>query len=95
MLPDLPYELHALECHISRETLSFHYGNHHAGYVKKLSKRVRDTGFADHTLEEIVQHATGEVFNNAAQAWNHDFYWHNLSPEGGGGPQEPRCSASR
>ncbi len=86
-LPDLPYALDALEPHISKETLRFHHGKHHATYVKKLNKLIQNTAFADQSLAEIVRGADGEIFNNAAQVWNHTVYWHSLSPQGGGEPQ--------
>ncbi|MEJ2107390.1 MAG: superoxide dismutase [Acidiferrobacteraceae bacterium] len=83
-LPPLPYELDALEPHISRETLVYHHGKHHAAYVAKLNDAIAGTEFEQKSLEDIVKHALAvKIFNNAAQAWNHDFYWHCLSPEGG------------
>jgi superoxide dismutase, Fe-Mn family len=85
-LPDLPYAMNALEPHISKETLEFHYGKHHRTYVDKLNGLIEGTEFADASLEEIVGRSTGGVFNNAAQVWNHTFYWHCLSPNGGGRP---------
>ncbi len=85
-LPALPYELNALEPHISRETLEYHYGKHHQTYVTKLNGLVKDGEFANASLEEIIQQASGGMFNNAAQVWNHTFYWHCLSPNGGGQP---------
>ncbi len=85
-LPDLPYELDALEPHISKETLEYHYGKHHAGYVSKLNHAIDGTEYENATLEDIVRNADGGVFNNAAQVWNHTFYWHCLSPDGGGEP---------
>jgi len=85
-LPALPYEKNALEPHISAETLDFHYGKHHATYVTKLNGLVEGTDMADKSLEEIVMSSTGGVFNNAAQIWNHTFYWNSLSPNGGGEP---------
>jgi superoxide dismutase, Fe-Mn family len=85
-LPPLPYPLDALEPEISRETLEYHYGKHHAKYVDKLNNLIEGSEFADMPLEDIVRTATWNVFNNAAQAWNHDFYWHCLSPDGGGAP---------
>ena len=85
-LPALPYEKNALEPHISAETLEFHYGKHHATYVTKLNGLVEGTDMADKSLEEIVKTSTGGVFNNAAQIWNHTFYWNSLSPNGGGEP---------
>ena len=85
-LPALPYEKNALEPHISAETLDFHYGKHHATYVTKLNGLVEGTDLADKSLEEIVKSSSGGVFNNAAQIWNHTFYWNSLSPNGGGEP---------
>ncbi len=87
VLPELPYAKDALEPHISSETLDFHYGKHHATYVVKLNGLIEGTEFSDSSLEEIVTKASaGPVFNNAAQIWNHTFYWNSLSPNGGGGP---------
>ena len=85
-LPALPYAINALEPHISQETLEYHYGKHHNTYVVKLNGLVEGTDLAEKSLEEIVQTSTGGVFNNAAQVWNHTFYWHCLSPNGGGEP---------
>lgn len=85
-LPALPYATNALEPHISQETLEYHYGKHHNTYVVKLNGLVEGTDLAEKSLEEIVQTSTGGVFNNAAQVWNHTFYWHCLSPNGGGEP---------
>ncbi len=85
-LPALPYAKDALEPHISAETLEFHHGKHHATYVTKLNGLVEGTDMADKSLEEIIKTSTGGVFNNAAQIWNHTFYWHCLSPNGGGAP---------
>ncbi len=86
-LPPLPYPEGALAPHISARTLSFHYGRHHAGYVAKLAGLVGGTAYEGSTLEEIVAGAgPGTLFDNAAQAWNHDFYWHSMSPDGGGDP---------
>jgi len=85
-LPPLPYEKNALEPHISAETLDFHYGKHHATYVAKLNGLVEGTDLASKSLEEIIKSSEGGVFNNAAQIWNHTFYWHSLSPNGGGEP---------
>ena len=86
-LPPLPYPEGALAPHVSARTLSFHYGRHHAGYVAKLAGLVDGTDHENSTLEEIVtQTGPGALFNNAAQAWNHDFYWHSMSPAGGGDP---------
>ncbi|WP_018692808.1 Fe-Mn family superoxide dismutase [Algicola sagamiensis] len=85
-LPALPYEMNALEPHISQETLEFHYGKHHATYVTKLNGLIEGTELAGKTLEEIVCASSGGIFNNAAQIWNHTFYWNSLSPNGGGEP---------
>lgn len=85
-LPALPYAQDALEPHISAETLDFHHGKHHATYVTKLNGLVPGTEFEGKSLEEIVKTSTGGIFNNAAQIWNHTFYWNCLSPNGGGAP---------
>lgn len=85
-LPELPYAMDALAPHISKETLEYHYGKHHATYVTNLNNLVKGTEFESSNLEEIVKKSTGGVFNNAAQIWNHTFYWHCLSPNGGGVP---------
>lgn len=83
-LPPLPYAKNALAPHISEETLEFHYGKHHKTYVDKLNGLIPGTAFEGKSLEEIVKTSTGGIFNNAAQIWNHTFYWHCLSPQGGG-----------
>ncbi|MGH1486913.1 MAG: superoxide dismutase [Cellvibrionaceae bacterium] len=85
-LPPLPYEKNALEPHISPETLDFHYGKHHQTYVTKLNGLVPGTEFEGKSLEDIIKTSSGGVFNNAAQIWNHTFYWNSLSPNGGGEP---------
>lgn len=85
-LPALPYEKNALEPHISAETLEYHYGKHHNTYVVKLNGLIEGTDMAEKSLEEIVKSSTGGVFNNAAQIWNHTFYWHCLAPNAGGEP---------
>ncbi len=85
-LPPLPYEKNALEPHISAETLEFHYGKHHQTYVTKLNGLVEGTDMADMSLDDVVKQSDGGVFNNAAQIWNHTFYWNSLSPNGGGEP---------
>ncbi|OOV86342.1 superoxide dismutase [Oceanospirillum linum] len=86
-LPALPYDKSALEPHISAETLEFHHGKHHNTYVDKLNGLVPGTEFEGKTLEEVIKAApAGPVFNNAAQIWNHTFYWNSLSPNGGGQP---------
>ncbi len=83
-LPELPYAMDALAPHISKETLEYHYGKHHNAYVTKLNGLIKGTEFENATLEEIVKKSSGGVFNNAAQIWNHTFYWNSLSPKGGG-----------
>lgn len=85
-LPALPYAKDALEPHISAETLEYHYGKHHNTYVVKLNGLISGTEFEHKTLEEIIKSSTAGIFNNAAQVWNHTFYWHCLSPNGGGEP---------
>jgi len=85
-LPDLPYPKNALEPHISEETLEYHYGKHHKTYVDKLNGMIEGTDDENKSLEEIIGNASGGLFNNAAQVWNHTFYWNCLSPEGGGEP---------
>lgn len=85
-LPPLPYERNALEPHISAETLDFHYGKHHQAYVTNLNNLIKGTEFESAPLEQIVKKSTGGMFNNAAQIWNHTFYWNSLSPKGGGDP---------
>ncbi|CAM2738026.1 superoxide dismutase [Fe] [Legionella worsleiensis] len=85
-LPQLPYALDALAPHISKETLEYHYGKHHNAYVNNLNKLIAGTEFESRSLEDIIMHAKGGIFNNAAQVWNHTFYWHSLSPNGGGEP---------
>lgn len=85
-LPALPYEKNALEPHISSETLDFHYGKHHNTYVQKLNGLVEGTDLEGKSLEDIIKTSSGGVFNNAAQIWNHTFYWNSLRPNGGGEP---------
>lgn len=85
-LPALPYDRAALEPHISAETLDYHYGKHHKAYVDKTNELIAGTEFEKLDLEEIIKKAQGVLFNNAAQVWNHTFYWHCLSPKGGGEP---------
>jgi superoxide dismutase, Fe-Mn family len=86
-LPPLPYAKNALAPHISEETLEYHYGKHHQAYVTNLNKLVDGTEYEGKSLEDIIKHASGGVFNNAAQVWNHTFYWNCLSPNGGGEPE--------
>ncbi|MCP3137416.1 superoxide dismutase [Pyxidicoccus xibeiensis] len=85
-LPDLPYKKDALAPHISAETLEFHHGKHHAAYVTNLNKLLEGKPQANQTLEEVILASDGAVFNNAAQVWNHTFYWHCMRPDGGGRP---------
>ncbi|MFT6028890.1 MAG: Fe-Mn family superoxide dismutase [Oleiphilaceae bacterium] len=85
-LPALPYAIDALAPHISKETLEFHHGKHHATYVTKLNAATPGTEFEKMSLEDIIKNSSGPVFNNSAQIWNHTFYWNCLSPNGGGEP---------
>ena len=86
-LPDLPYTLDALEPYISRETLEFHYGKHHNAYVTNLNNLITGTEYENLSLEDIILKApSGGLFNNAAQVWNHTFYWNGLAPNAGGEP---------
>ena len=85
-LPTLPYERDALAPVISRETLDYHYGKHHQTYVTNLNNLITGTEYENSTLEEIIRSGDGGIFNNAAQVWNHTFYWNCLSPDGGGEP---------
>jgi len=94
VLPALPYAQDALQPVISANTLSFHYGKHHKTYVDTLNKLITGTEFADMPLEKIIKATAGQsdhtaIFNNAAQVWNHTFYWHSLKPQGGGEPPAP------
>ena len=92
-LPELPYERDALEPHISKETLDYHYGKHHNTYVVKLNGLVEGTELENKSLEEIIKTSEGGIFNNAAQVWNHTFYWNCLSPNGGGKPSGELAAA--
>lgn len=83
-LPQLPFDKKALEPHISAETLDYHYGKHHQAYVDNLNKLIVGTEFANSKLEDIIKKAKGGIFNNAAQVWNHTFYWNCLSPKSKG-----------
>ncbi len=85
-LPDLPFAMDGLSPHISAETLEYHYGKHHNAYVTNLNKVIEGTEFADADLDTIVKNSSGGIFNNAAQHWNHSFYWNCLKPGGGGDP---------
>lgn len=85
-IPPLPYPKNALEPHIGAETLDLHYEKHHKGYLAKLRKAIEGTPDAEQSLAALVRKSSGDVFNNAAQVWNHDFYWLSLKPGGGGAP---------
>jgi len=91
ILSDLPYEKDALEPHISSRTLNFHHGKHHNAYVANLNKLIEGTDLAGETIEDIIKKTINDtdkagIFNNAAQVWNHTFYWHSMKPNGGGLP---------
>jgi superoxide dismutase, Fe-Mn family len=81
VLRQLPYAMDALSPYISKETLEYHYGKHHQAYINKLNGLIQETPFAEKDLDSIVKTASGKLFNNAAQVWNHDFYWQGLSPD--------------
>ena len=85
-LPALPYAMDALAPIISRETLEFHYGKHHQTYVTNLNNLIKGTEFEAMSLEDIVRKSSGGIFNNAAQVWNHTFYWNSMAPNAGGEP---------
>jgi Fe-Mn family superoxide dismutase len=93
-LPPLPYAYNALEPYISKSTLEFHHDKHHATYVNKYNEAVQGTPHNDHPIEVVIKTIAGDttlqgVFNNAAQAWNHSFYWNSMKPQGGGEPSGP------
>jgi len=92
-LPDLPYAKDALAPHMSAETLEFHHDKHHATYVNKLNELIKGTEYEDMDLVDIVKKSEGPTFNNAAQVWNHTFFWNSLSPQGGGKPSGELASA--
>jgi len=92
-LPALPYARDALLPHISAETIDYHYSKHHQAYVTNLNNLVKGTAHEEQSLEEIVRSSSGGVFNNAAQVWNHTFYWNCLSPNGGGAPSGALAAA--
>ncbi|WP_394756718.1 superoxide dismutase [Rhodoferax sp.] len=85
-LPALPYAIDALAPAYSQETLEYHYGKHHNAYVVNLNNLQKGTEFESMTLEEIVRKASGGIYNNAAQVWNHTFFWNGMKPQGGGEP---------
>ena len=94
-LPPLPYPRDALAPHISAETLDFHHGKHHQTYVTNLNNLIKGTEFESMPLEDVVRKSQGGMFNNAAQIWNHTFYWNSLSPRGGGEPGGKLAEAIR
>ncbi len=85
-LPKLPYAMDALQPHISKETLEYHYGKHHQAYVNNLNNLTKDNEFASMSLEDIIIKASGGIFNNAAQVWNHTFYWNSMTPKSASEP---------
>ncbi|KEP65800.1 UNVERIFIED_CONTAM: superoxide dismutase SOD3 [Hammondia hammondi] len=99
-LPALPYDYNALEPYVSAKTLKFHHDKHHATYVKTLNELIKGTDYENQKLEDIIRNADGPTFNNAAQAWNHTFFWNSMKPNGGGEPtglvkeQIDRCFSS-
>ena len=92
-LMPLPYAENALTPVLSPETIAFHYGKHHASYVRKLSELADEAGLAGQSLETLIRTTEGALFNNAAQVWNHDFYWHSMTPDGGTKPGPGLASA--
>ncbi len=92
-LPPLPYAKNALEPTISAETLEYHYGKHHQAYVTNLNNLIKGTEFENSPLEEIIVKSSGGIFNNAAQVWNHTFYWNCLTPNGSGAPSGELATA--
>jgi superoxide dismutase, Fe-Mn family len=89
VLAPLPYAKDALAPHVSARTVELHYEKHHRGYLQKLAKLVRGKPEENLSLEQLVRHTEGPVFDNAAQVWNHDFYWRSMKPGGGGRPSNP------
>jgi superoxide dismutase, Fe-Mn family len=92
-LPPLPYDIDALAPHLSRETLEYHHGKHHKGYVETLNKLQKGSEFDGLDLEAIVKNARGDIYNNAAQVWNHTFFWQCMKPRGGGEPKGALAAA--
>lgn len=86
VLPSLPYSLTALSPHISQETLEYHHGKHHQTYVNNLNSLTEGKPEYDESLESLIKTQSGAIFNNAAQVWNHTFYWHSIAPKAGGNP---------
>ena len=91
--PELPYAMDALAPHVSKETLEYHYGKHHAAYVANLNNLIKGTEFEKASLEDIIRKSSGGIFNNAAQVWNHTFLWNSMSPKGGGAPSGALAAA--
>ena len=85
-LPELPYPQNALEPHVSAETLDYHHGKHHRAYVNKLNELIKGTKYEFMPLEEVIMNSEGGIFNNAAQIWNHTFFWNCMAPKAGGNP---------
>ncbi|MEC4718619.1 superoxide dismutase [Fe] [Noviherbaspirillum sp. CPCC 100848] len=85
-LPPLPYAMDALQPHISKETLEYHYGKHHQAYVTNLNNLIKGTEYENASLEDIIKKSSGGVFNNSAQVWNHTFFWNCMAPNAGGAP---------
>jgi Fe-Mn family superoxide dismutase len=94
-LPALPYPKDSLAPHISSETIDYHWGKHHAAYVSNLNKLIDGTIWEGKSLEEIIRGSDGPIFNNAAQVWNHTFYWNSMKPQGGGQPAGPLAEAMK
>jgi Fe-Mn family superoxide dismutase len=92
-LPPLPYAMDALAPHISKETFEFHYGKHHQAYVTNLNNLIKGTEFESLGLEDIIRKSSGGIFNNAAQVWNHTFFWNSMTPGGGGEPKGALAAA--
>ena len=92
-LPALPYAMDALAPHMSKETFEYHYGKHHQAYVTNLNNLIKGTEFENASLEDIVKKASGGLFNNAAQVWNHTFFWNCMKPGGGGAPSNALADA--
>jgi len=92
-LPPLPYARDALQPHISSETLDFHYAKHHQAYVTNLNNLIKGTPHENQSLEEIIKSSSGAIFNNAAQVWNHTFYWNGMGPNAGGAPSGKLAAA--
>ncbi|XP_049850590.1 superoxide dismutase [Fe]-like [Schistocerca gregaria] len=93
VLPPLPYPKNALSPSISEQTLEFHYEKHHRGYVDKLNQLIKGTALENSSLESLIREQTGKIYNLAAQAWNHTFYWNSMSPNGGGEPKSKSKTA--